>query len=101
VLVHALLPLAVILLIGLGAVVSGRVVAPYHFGQGLGRYAVFPMVTAAGASYMLQSGRRGLGAGAGGRGRGDARGPVRARGPAAARLSPVRRDMRTGAQTWR
>jgi hypothetical protein len=61
VLVHALLPLAVILLIGLGAVVSGRVVAPYHFGQGLGRYAVFPMVTAAGASYMLQSGRRGLG----------------------------------------
>jgi len=61
VLVHALMPLAVILLIGGGAIASGRVIAPYHFGQGLGRYAVFPMITAAGASYMLQTGRRGFG----------------------------------------
>lgn len=62
-LVHALLPLAVIIVIGGVAVATGRVAAPYHFGQGLGRYAVFPMVTAGGASYMLQTGRRGLGRG--------------------------------------
>ena len=62
-LVHALLPLAVILVIGGGAVASGRVIAPYHFGEGLGRYAMFPMITAGGASYMVQTGRRGLGRG--------------------------------------
>ena len=60
-LVHALLPLAVILLIGGGAVASGRVINPFHFGEGLGRYAMFPMLTAGAASYMLQSGRRGFG----------------------------------------
>ncbi len=60
-LLHALLPLAVIIVIGGIAAASGRVIAPYRFGQGLGRYAIFPMITAGGASYMLQSGRRGLG----------------------------------------
>jgi hypothetical protein len=59
--IHALLPLAAIIVIGGVAAASGRVVAPYHFGQALGRYAIFPMVLAGGASYMLQSGRRGLG----------------------------------------
>lgn len=60
-LLHALMPLAVIIVIGGMAAASGRVVDPYHFGQGLGRYAIFPMVTAGGASAMLQIGRRGLG----------------------------------------
>lgn len=60
-LIHALLPLAVIMLIGGVAAASGRVIAPYHFGQGLGRYAIFPMLTAGGASYMLQAGHRRLG----------------------------------------
>jgi len=61
VLVHGLLPLAVIIVIGGVAVASGRVVTPFRFGEGLGRYALFPMLTAAGASFMLQSGRRGFG----------------------------------------
>lgn len=60
-LLHALLPLAVVIVIGGLAAVSGRLVDPYHFGQLLGRYAIFPMVTAGGASALLQVGRRGLG----------------------------------------
>jgi hypothetical protein len=61
VLIHALLPLAVIIVIGGVAVASGRVIVPFRFGEGLGRYALFPMLLAGGASYMLQSGRRRLG----------------------------------------
>ncbi|MBA3548571.1 MAG: hypothetical protein H0T76_18970 [Nannocystis sp.] len=60
-LLHALLPLLVIVLIGGGAAASGRVVDPNHFGQGLGRYAIFPMLTAGAASYMLQTGHRNFG----------------------------------------
>ncbi len=59
--IHALMPLAMIIVIGGVAAASGRLITPYHFGEALGRYAIFPMFLAGGASYMLQSGRRRLG----------------------------------------
>lgn len=60
-LTHALLALAVIIMIGALAGLSGRLVNLSHFVEALAIYAIFPMLMAGGASYMLQSGRRRLG----------------------------------------
>lgn len=60
---HALLPLAAVVVIGGAAAASGRLVDPPHFAQELARYALYPMVTAGGASFMGQTGRRRLGQG--------------------------------------
>lgn len=59
-LVHALVPLAYVMLVG--GVLSGLdvVARPYELGRALGRASVLLMLVALGVSYLAQTGRRRL-----------------------------------------
>ncbi len=58
-LVHALVPLAYVMVVG-GLLSGLNVVArPYELGRALGRASVFLMLAALGVSYLAQTGRRG------------------------------------------
>jgi hypothetical protein len=67
-LLHALIPLSIIIVGGAIAIAAGAVKAPRRFGEGLGQFSVFAMLLAVGVSYLAQTGRRraawGVGAGA-------------------------------------
>lgn len=55
-LVHALIPLAYVMLVGGLFSAAGRLSDPFSFGQALGRSSVFLMLVAFGLSYMGQTG---------------------------------------------
>lgn len=59
-LVHALIPLAYVMLVGGTLSGLGQVADPFPFGQGLGRASVFLMLLAFGLSWMAQTGKRKL-----------------------------------------
>jgi hypothetical protein len=59
-LVHALIPLAYVMLVGGTLSGLGRIADPFRFGQGLGRASVILMVLAFGLSWMAQTGNRKL-----------------------------------------
>lgn len=59
-LLHALIPLAFVMLVGGLLSGLGQVADPFRFGQGLGRASFFLMLVALGLSYLAQTGRRRL-----------------------------------------
>ena len=59
-LVHALIPLAYVMLVGGVLSGLGRIADPFRFGQALGRSSVGLMLLALAISYLAQTGRRRL-----------------------------------------
>lgn len=57
---HALIPLAFVMLVGGLLSGLGHVADPFRFGQALGRSAAGTMLAALGISYLAQTGRRRL-----------------------------------------
>jgi len=64
-LVHAMIPLAVVLVVGGLVSVLGLVASPYRFGKQVGNLVVLPMLAAFGLSCLAQLGRRRLAGGLG------------------------------------